>query len=170
MESLFRHINESPISANRLMTILSGFIFMNPIKAQIIMRSDNIYQCMDLYKDKGIICPSYSLQYRISYFIKDRIFIHSVYGDLVLNKMLFVVNNRCVFVDNNYKLSFFELLTDMAFFEIIDELMIRPNTGADFMRNNSLFEEIKNVDIHWVTKRHNTKSARGYAEPLTACS
>lgn len=174
MESLLANINDSPIVGSELMTVSEEFLHRNPTKAHVIKASTDVYQYLHLYKDKGIIGTYYvmtpGLPYKMDYFIKDRTFIHMINYEKTSTKLFFVMNNRCVFVDNKYNLSFFELLTNNAFFEIIDELMVRPDTDTDFMRDNSSFKEIENVDIHWVTKRHNTKSARGYAVYEPACS
>lgn len=87
-----------------------------------------------------------------SYIIGDNYIINVLYAININVGAFLVINDRCVFIRQSYCPVFYRVNFD----EIKNKLLNESNS----LMNIIDLEEVTGVDINWVTKRVNTKSAR----------
>lgn len=142
MESLLCEINKGPITLDELATLLDEFL-MNNSNLDDVVYKNNIY-----------------VQYKTSSLFTDDLIIRMLYfGDEIIN-LFFAIKDRIVYTELPKKgAGFYRLNGKEAFYDVIAKIKNYYGTSGSFMEKSDLYEEVRDVDVHWITKRSTSKSA-----------
>lgn len=153
MENLLHNINKGSICFGDLAVSLDVFLMDNSTQDGVVYKHEIFDVCPELkmgrmYTDDFVIYITY-------------------FNDEIIDT-LFAIKDRLLHINfENMESTFYQLTNKEAFSNLIENLE-KNHFCCSFLCEPDLYEEINDVDIHWVTKRYNAKSARGYAEPPTA--
>lgn len=142
MESLLYEINKGPITPDELAILLDEFLMNNSNWDDVVYKNRVHYL------------------YDISYLFTDDLIIHMLYFDDEILNLFFAIKDRIVYSELPKRGAIFHLLNvKEAFNYVIDKIKNHFSTSGYFMYESDLYEEVRDVDIHWITKRSTSKSA-----------